>query len=107
MVDLKLSGDDVNRIVADAVLQSTVGETLRTIIKKYIEDLSKTYNNPFEQEIKNLISIQMKKTIEDEFAGQIREKAGEQVRRALTDDVLESLIAKAVARAQDALTNRY
>lgn len=107
MTDIKLSPDDINRIMVEAVAASAIGKTLHDAITRQIAQLSKSYDNPFDGTIKNLISAEAQRIIHEEFATQIREKAAERIKAALTDEALQAILERVVRTVITAFDRNY
>lgn len=106
MANVELSAEDINRILVEAVANSAIGQAIRTTVDKVLEDLKKSYQNPFESHIRNVIAANIDVIVRDEFGPAIREQCAERVRATLTNEVVDSLISKAVIAATRALAER-
>lgn len=102
-MDINLTGEDINRVVAEAIIKSAVGEHLKNAIERVVQELSKSYSNPFDNEIKMIISQEMRRIVEKEYGPVLREKAAQRIREALTDSALDAILEKLVNAAQRSL----
>lgn len=107
-MEVRLTDEDINRILVDAVAKSSIGESLNKAIQRVLADLNKSYSNPFDESIKQLLVAEGKRVIEVEYGEQIRAIAAERVRSTLTDEVIAAVIKRASDAAIRAIDNsRY
>jgi len=106
-MEISVQPEDINRIVADAVAKSAIGEHVKAAVQKVLNELAQSYNNPYEQTIKSIAHKEIERVIGEQFGVAIREKAAERVRGVLTDGVMNQIVEKAVAAATRALDKGY
>lgn len=106
-MEIDVKPEDINRIVADAVAKSAIGQHVRSAVEKALNDLAKSYQNPYDEAIKSIVTAEVRRVVEQEFGTAIREKAAQRVRDSLTDTVLAGIAEKAVNAAVNAIDRRY
>ncbi|MHB8372222.1 MAG: hypothetical protein ACYDBI_05885 [Thermoplasmataceae archaeon] len=97
-MELNIDPEAINKMLVDAILKSALGKTLNESIDRVVTDLSKSYNNPFDQEIKNVIRVEMAKILQTTYKEQIAKKVKERVEAGITDEVLDRIIIKALEK---------
>jgi hypothetical protein len=100
---MQLSAEQVNQFLADAVLKSTIGDAVKAAVEKSIKDLSATYQNPFEQVIKNHV-VQL---IDKEVTERYRPRLEGEIRSAMAKVVTEETMAAIIKAATERLGRVY
>lgn len=90
-INVSIDPEQVNKAVAEAIIQSTIGEELERIISREVEKLSRSYNNPIEGVVQRQVELAITTTIHDNYAVKIRELVAEKVTEKFTDDLFEKL----------------
>lgn len=96
-MEFKLDPAVVNKYVSEQILNSQLGESLRQLINKTIEDVSKSYNNPFEHVIKQHVA----NAIEHCVTTQYKEKIREEVKKRVTEDKIDQIVEAMWSRLKD------
>jgi predicted phage tail protein len=96
MFELKLTPEDVNNYIKDAILKSSLGENLTRAINKAITDALTGYSSPVKQLVENEIKIQIKHLIE---TPERRQEIQDAIAREFNEDFLKRLINKSVENA--------
>ncbi|MDP8950117.1 MAG: hypothetical protein M3N00_07730 [Actinomycetota bacterium] len=47
-INVNIDPEEVNKAIADAIIQSAIGKKLERVINQEVEKLSRSYNNPIE-----------------------------------------------------------
>ena len=97
-MEIKIEGEAVNKMVADAILKSAIGEAVKAAIEKELKNLSKAYDNPLEAVIRNHISNQVRELLITEYSAQIKVSIQEKLALELTDEFIYSMAEKAADR---------
>lgn len=87
-MEIKVDYEQINKYMADKLIESSIGEALKDVIDKEIKNLTSSYNNPVEPVVKNHIRNAVSNFIGDEY----REKIQGIVREKLTDEFVQDLI---------------
>ena len=92
-VKVDIDAEAINKHVADAIIDSAIGETLREEINNQVKALSKPiYDNPLKKVIEAEISKAIYQIVMKEMSDDIRKAAREQ----LTDKILIEFCSKAL-----------
>lgn len=85
---VQVDPQQVNQTVAEAVLKSTLGEAIKKAVEentKYL--LNKSWDNPVEKVIKEVITQEIRRLVAEEYAEAIRQR----VKALVTDQMVERL----------------
>jgi citrate lyase gamma subunit len=85
-VDIK--PEDVNKAVAEAILNSSIGEQLRKAINEEVAKIGRSYENPFAPIIRQLIAAEVRNLIDTQYREQIRAVVTEKVTEEFTNELL-------------------
>lgn len=93
MSELKVELDPqaINKLVAEAILQSAIGTQLEKVINKNIETLSRSYDNPIEPVVQSEIREAVTKIVREKYGEMIRQKVAEKVTEQFTEDLFDKL----------------
>lgn len=92
---VNIEADDVNRAVADAIIQSAIGAQVKKTIDNLMEkhwDFQAEITKVVAQEIRNVIQ---KMLLTDELQGRIKEL----IREKLTDEMVSQVVVRVFERA--------
>jgi len=92
-VDVKIDAEQINKMVASAILNSVIGKEINEAINKFIKscDQINTWNNPITKAVESEIRKQIAFIINNEYKCVIEQK----IKKCITDDVVSSITAKA------------
>ena len=94
---VELSGDDINRSIADAITASVLGDTIKKLVREAV-DLATRYDSPVKEILQRLIRDEMMREL-----GTYQDKIREHVRVILTDQMIDKVIATTLEK----LTREY
>lgn len=97
-MELKIDPEAVNKLVADAVLNSAIGEAVKKAVDKEIVNLSQSYNNPLESVIRNHVAEITRTVLREEHGEAIRAKVSASLAQKLSDDFIDRVCEKAAER---------
>ena len=100
---MQLTPEQVNEFVAKAVLESQIGEAVQGAMKRVMEDLKKSYNNPFDAVIKEHVNAIIDKEVITTYRPIL--EAG--IKEALNNHMTEEVVEKIISAALDKLRSRY
>lgn len=95
-LNVNIDPEQINKMVADAILKSAIGEALKLAIERVLKDLTKTYDNPMDIAIKNEMAKLIQKTIANDYSKVIEEKVKAAVAAQVTDVTLEKIISAGI-----------
>lgn len=90
--NLDIDAEQVNKMVADAILQSTIGEHLRREIEEQVKRLTHPFNNPLKPVIEQQVAAILRDIIREEY----QEKIEAEARRQITDKLVHDTVFAAV-----------
>lgn len=92
-IELNISPEDVNRLVAEAVLKSTIGKAIEDQVAKAVVSLTTSWNNPIEKVVRDEITRIAANVVMTEHADTIKAAVKEKVAEKLSDDLIGKLVA--------------
>lgn len=99
-MELKLDPNDVNKLVAEAVLNSAIGEAVKKAVEKEIAKLSGSWDNPLESVVRNHVCDITRDVLNKEHGDAIRER----VKAALTSKLSQEFIDRVCEAAASKYT---
>ena len=97
-MELKIDAEAINKMVAEEVLKSAIGESLKRAIEKEIEKLGSHYNNPLETVVRQYVTAKARDVLEKEHGEAIREKLSEYLAAFLSQEFVNRVCEKALER---------
>ena len=97
-MELKIEPEAVNKLVADAVLNSAIGESVKKAIEKEVANLTRSYDNPLESVIRNHVAEIARTVLREEHGEFIKERIKEALAAKLSDEFIDSVCEKAASR---------
>lgn len=98
MSGIEVNPEQINQMVSEAILKSSIGEALRRAVDKQILSLTASYNNPLEEVIKEHVLLEMRRliTIEyhDKIEAMVKEKITEKVVGDVVNEAWDSFVRK-------------
>ena len=95
-MDLKIDikPEHINKMVAEAVLNSAIGEQVEAVVKKNVKELGRGYDNP--------IDAVVKKHISDLIVSILATEHGEELKKQVKEAVSEKITSEFVSKIVDA-----
>ncbi len=93
-MDIKISPEEINKFIADAILQSSLGPSLDARVKEMVSKLSSSYDNPFDVLIKAHIHNEVGTILTRDYKEYIHSKIKEKLTDKMVDDLIEKLWGK-------------
>lgn len=100
---MQLTPEQINEFIAKAVLESQIGEAVKASVARAMEDLRKSYNNPFDEVIKRHIVQMIDAEVLTVYKPMLEAGIKEAMARHMTDEVVTKIIDAAMER----LRSRY
>lgn len=104
MFEIKMTPEDVNRFVTDALLKSSLGEQLTAAINKELRDAVEGYNSPVKQIVSEFMRTRVKEIIN---APENQERIKVAIAKVATDKFLTDLMDASVQSALKSMGDRY
>lgn len=104
-IKLDIEPKHIEEMVTKAIIDSSVGTAIKSVVEKEIKELSYSYNKGLHEEVRKQITVMIRETLkEPEFYNTMQ---GE-VRKVLSEKLTESIVANIVMTAVDKLQyNEY
>lgn len=90
-LNVSIDPEQINQMVTEAVLQSSIGAAVNTSIENYVKKMSSAYNNPIDDVVKSEVSKAIKKVVEEKMGGVIEAVVREKVTEEFTRNVFDKL----------------
>ncbi len=97
-MELNINAEDVNRLVAEAVLKSKIGDAVKAAVAKELVNLSRSYDNPIESVVRNHVAELCREVLRTEHGDVIRAKVSAALATKLSDTFIDRVCEQAVQR---------
>lgn len=87
-VSIKIDEDTINKALMEKILESNVGSILANLVKKHMEDLTSSYNNPLNKAVKLFIDEQIRSILIANY----KDVIASSIRAALTEEKIQELV---------------
>ncbi len=98
-INVNIDPEQVNKAVAEAIIQSIIGEQPERVIKEQVQRVSRSYDNPIEGVVKAEIRDAITNIVQRDYSEQIRAMVAEKMAGQFTEDLFR--------RMWDSFVNRY
>lgn len=88
---IEISPDQINEYIAQSILSSAVGKSLKIAIDEEVKRLGQSYDNPYKRHVEAEVIRLIKELIETEFKEQIRQAIREKITDEFLNEILYSL----------------
>jgi uncharacterized membrane-anchored protein YjiN (DUF445 family) len=95
---MQLTPEQINEFVAKAVLESQIGNAVKDSVARVMKDLQASYNNPFDQVIRQHVSAIIETQLQEIYKEQIQAQIKDALAKAVTDDFVQKLVQVAIDR---------
>lgn len=100
-VNVNIDPEQINKMVSEAILKSTLGNALETAIKKEMASLTGNYNNPLDYTIKQHVSDIVKNILATEYKPKITESLTKALSTKMTDEYIDKICNKIASKYDD------
>lgn len=97
-LNVAIDPEQINKLVAEAVLQSAIGVQVEKLVKAHVDKLSQSYDNPLDSVIRGHISDLVREVLHKEHGDTLRAKVVEAVSAKITDDFVGKIISNGLSR---------
>jgi hypothetical protein len=95
---MELTAEQINNFIATAVLDSQLGTFTRAAVQKAVDDMSKSYQNPFDGAIRNHIQILIEQELKTVFKPVLEAKVKAALANVVTDEMLQKIVEAGIER---------
>lgn len=93
-LNIQINPEDVNKLVAEAVLKSSIGVQVERIINEHVAKLSQSYNNPIERVVEMEVQRIVVSVLSQNHMEAIKKRVTEALALKLSDEFIGSVIEK-------------
>lgn len=90
-MDVSLTPEQINQFLSQAIMESTIGEAVRTIIQDHVKKLSSPYDNPIQKAVEIEIKRYIWLVLRDHYGALIQET----IKAAITEQIVLDITTKA------------
>jgi hypothetical protein len=101
-IQVNIDAEQINQMVSDAILNSVIGDKLKTEIEQQIGKLSATYDNPIKKVVEEEILRQIQIIVQRDFHATLEQM----VKDRITSDLVEIMVDAVWNSANDKLRRR-
>lgn len=91
-IQVNINHEQVNQLVANAILKSAIGTQVEKIVNEHVAKLSSSWNNPIENVIAAEVHRIVVRVLETNHGETLKAKVAEAVAAKLTDDLVSKII---------------
>jgi len=91
-LNINIDPEQINKMVAEAVLNSAIGEQVKTQVQKNVDELGKSYNNPIDGVIKKHVNDLILQCLMKEHSELLKTKVHEAVSGKITDEFISKVM---------------
>lgn len=95
---MQLSPEQINEFLSKAILESQIGEAVQQSITRVMEELKRTYNNPFDDVIKKHINQIIDSELLTTHRAALQDGIRTRLEQYLTDEIIQKIMDAAMER---------
>jgi transcriptional accessory protein Tex/SPT6 len=99
-VKVDLNPEDINKMVVEAILKSTLGDEVKKAVQRNVDQLSNTWQNPLDGVIKQHIERAISAVLSADFKDHLRQKVEAKMAGKITDELIDKIIDAAFRRLE-------
>lgn len=97
-LNINIDADAINKAVVDAIVKSAIGEQVVASVKRVMDGMRTSYNNPIDAVINQHVAAIVRDVLEKEYGPVMREKIAEALKTKLSDEFIQRVVEKASDR---------
>jgi hypothetical protein len=90
-IEVTLSPEQVNDAVANAIIHSAIGEELKRIIAEKIKTMSRSYDNPIDRVVGDVMNRTIREVVERDYAAEIERMVSEKMTEKFTLELFNKM----------------
>lgn len=94
-INVNIDSESINKMVAEAILTSVLGEALRASIDKQLLSLRVGYDNPMDKVVKEQLTVIVRDVLMTEYRDHLRAEVAKILADKVTDGYLTELLLSA------------
>jgi hypothetical protein len=91
-LNINIDPEQINKMVAEAVLNSAIGEQVKAQVQKNVDELGKSYQNPIDAVIKKHVNNLILECLMSEHADLLKSKVHEAISGKITDEFVNRVM---------------
>lgn len=91
-LNINIDPEQINKMVAEAVLNSAIGEQVKVQVQKNVDELGRSYNNPIDDVIKKHVNDLILQCLLQEHAEILKAKIHEALSGKITDEFVNKVM---------------
>ena len=91
-LNVNIDPEQINKMVSEAVLESAIGDQVKTQVQKTVDELGRSYNNPIEGVIQQQVADLILQCLMAEHAETLKGKVHEAVSSKITDEFVNKVM---------------
>lgn len=91
-LNINIDPEQINKLVAESVLNSAIGEQVKAQVQKNVDELGKSYNNPIDAVIKRHINDLIIQCLMAEYSEFLKSKVHDALSGKITDDFVNKVM---------------
>lgn len=95
---MQLTPEQINEFIANAVLESQLGEAVKASVARVMDDMRRSFSNPFDEVIKRHVAKVVEELVSTQYRTVLEEGIKTRLAEAMTDEVFEKIIEAAIER---------
>jgi len=92
-ISINLSAEDINKSVAEAIVASTLGDSIKKMVDEYVKTIHTGYNNPIKKIVEEVAREYIIQLLDEH-----RPTIKDEVRKQITNDVADRLITVSIEK---------
>lgn len=100
---MQLTPEQVNEFIAKAVLESQIGQVVKESVTRSIQELNKSYQNPFDAVIRRQVEALIDAEVQTHYKPILEASIKEAMARYMTSEIVEKIIEAGMEK----LRSRY
>lgn len=92
-ISVELSGEDVNKAIADAIVKSILGDAIVKMVNEYVKTLSNHYDSPLKKVVEQVVKDEITRLVLAK-APEIKEAVEKQMAEGVVDKVITASLEK-------------
>lgn len=95
---MQLTPEQINSFIADAVLESQIGEAVKASVARTVIELTKTYNNPFDEVVKKHVVQLIDKEVMATYLPMLEESIKTALAKYMSDEIVGNIVETAISK---------
>ena len=90
-LNVEIKPEDINKQITEAVAKSAIGDKIKESIKKEVDKMSSTFNNPLDKVVESEIQRLVIDVIRSEYQQQLRDIIKQKISEKFVDEQMDKI----------------